>query len=44
MNIYQLPLKLTALLHVDLINIAYLRAYQDIMMLHFLSPHEVGGI
>ena len=25
-NIYQLPLKLTVLLHVDLINVAYLRA------------------
>ena len=38
-SIYQLPLILTALLYVDLINIAYLTGcvYQVIMTLHFLN-------
>ena len=37
--VYQLPLILTALLHLDLINAAYLTVclYQVIMMSHFLN-------
>ena len=44
-SIYRLPLILTALSYIDLINIAYLTAcvYQVIMTLHFLND-VVGDV